>query len=439
MQRTSDTGGTTESTSPISQEAWRNPNLRLYFGGQVISMIGTWMQQMALSWLVYRLTNSMTMLGVVAFATQAPSLFMTPIAGMVADRVNKHRLVIATQIFAMIQAGILAAVVLTGHTAIWQLIVLGMFSGLINSFDMPGRQAFLVDMLEDRRQLPNAIATNSSIVTLTRLIGPSVAGIMIAKTGEGMCFLLNAVSYIAVIGALFFIRSHPSTFKKPDGQTFIEGLREGFAYAYGFKPIRALLLLMALVSLVGMPYSTLMPAFAKDVFHGNAATLGFLTAASGVGSLIGALLLSNRKGVLGLGRWIVVGCSCFGLGLVAFGLSHFFPFTLLALALAGGGGMVQIASCNTLIQTIVDEDKRGRVMAIYTMAFIGLAPFGSVVAGAVAEKIGASNTVMISGLLSMLLAMSFAIKLRDIRRQVRPIYIERGILEAETEMKTLNA
>ena len=432
------TQGVTQAARPVPQMAWKNPNLRLYFGGQIVSMIGTWMQQMALSWLIYRLTNSIAMLGIVAFATQAPSFFMTPIAGMVADRVNKHRMVIVTQIFAMIQAGLLAALVLTGHNEIWQLIVLGIFSGLINAFDMPGRQAFLVDMLDDRSQLPNAIATNSSIVTLTRLIGPSVAGILIAKAGEGVCFLINAVSYIAVIAALLFIRTHATTHKKPDGQTFLAGLQEGFTYAFGFKPIRALILLMALVSLVGMPFSTLMPAFAKDVFHGNAATLGFLTAASGVGSLAGAILLGSRKGVLGLGRWIVLACACFGVGLIGFGCCSYFPLTLLTLAVAGCGGMVQIASCNTLIQTIVDEDKRGRVMAIYTMAFIGLAPVGSVVAGAVAEKIGPSTTVVISGVLCIILAAVFATKLRDIRKEVRPIYVEQGIIEAESDMKTLN-
>jgi MFS family permease len=418
--------------------AWNNRNLRLYFGGQIISMIGTWMQQMALTWLVYRLTNSLTMLGLMAFATQAPAFFITPFAGIVTDRVQKHRLVVTTQCFAMLQAGILALLVLTGHPQIWQLMVLGAFSGVINAFDLPSRQTFLVEMLDDRSLLPNAIATNSSIVTITRLIGPTLAGVFIAKAGEGMCFAINALSYVAVIGALLFIRTNPPAREKTH-KSVTEELKEGFKYAFGFRPLRSLILLMALVSLVGMPFATLLPAFAKDVFHGDASTLGFLTAASGVGALVGALFLASRRGVLGLGRWLVIACAVFGIGLTCFGLSHSLYVAMFFLVFVGFGSMVQMASCNTLIQTIVEEDKRGRVMSIYTMAFVGLAPFGSLVAGGLASKIGASETVLISGILSILLAVGFASRLRLIRQDVRPIYVERGILTAERELKVMNS
>ena len=420
-----------------SPNAWNNPNLRLYFGGQIISMIGTWMQQMALSWLAYRLTNSLTILGLMAFVTQAPSFFLTPFAGIVTDRVQKSRLVIITQASAMVQAGVLAWITLTGHPQMWQLLVLGGFAGVINAFDLPSRQTFLVEMLDDKKLLPNAIATNSSIVTLTRLIGPTVAGIFIARAGEGMCFLINALSYIAVIGALLLIRTN-AVIRESSGKSVIAELKEGFSYAFGFRPLRALILLMALISLVGMPYTTLLPAFAKDVFHGDASTLGFLTGATGVGSLAGALLLASRKGVLGLGRWIVIACSTFGLGLFGFGFCHSLWPAMFFLLLTGFGGMVQMASCNTLIQTLVDEDKRGRVMSIYTMAFVGLAPFGSLMAGSLATKIGTSETVLISGILSLFLAAGFASRLRLIRQDARPVYIERGILSAERELKVMN-
>lgn len=429
---------TNASTSlPENTSVWQNSNLRLYFGGQVISMIGTWMQQMALSWLVFRLTNSLTMLGVVAFATQAPAFFLTPFAGIVTDRVQKHRLVLTTQCLAMVQAGLLAFVTLSGHAQIWQLILLGAFAGVVSAFDLPSRQTFLVEMLDDRKQMPRAIATNSSIVTLTRLIGPAVAGLFIAKVGEGMCFLANALSYVAVIAALCFIRTHAAV-RERNGHSVMEELQEGFSYVFNFRPIRSLILLLAGISLVGMPYATLLPAFAKDAFHGDASTLGFLTSAAGVGSLAGALFLSRRKAVLGLGRWIVISCFIFGLGLTAFGLSHSLHFSMFCLLFAGFGSMVQTASCNTLIQTIVDEDKRGRVMSIYTMAFVGLAPFGSLLSGAMASKIGTGETVLVSGILTMVLAAAFASKLRLIREDVRPLYIERGLLSAEGEMKVLN-
>jgi MFS family permease len=415
----------------------KNRNLRLYFGGQLISMIGTWMQQMALSWLVYRLTNSAYMLGVIGFATMAPSILLTPIAGMVADRTNRHRLVIITQILAMIQAGLLAAITLGGHPQIWQLLALGTFMGIISAFDLPTRQTFLIDMLDDKEEMGNAIAMGSSIMTVTRLIGPAMAGVCIAAVGEGICFLANSVSYVPVIVALCFVKAHqrqmpPSTLS-PFGQ-----IKEGFVYAFGFRPLRALILMMALISLFAMPFTVLMPAFAKDVFHGNASTLGILTTASGIGSLFGAIFLASRKGVLGLGKWIGISCAIFGVGLIIFGLSHSIILSSVMLAVVGFGSMVQMAASNTLVQTIVEEDKRGRVMSIFMMAFMGLAPFGSMAAGALANVIGVGNTVTISGVVCIVIAVIFRMRLQVIREDVRPIYVERGILSAESELKVLN-
>ncbi len=345
---------------------------------------------------------------------------------------------IITQSLALVQASLLAILAFSESPVIWHLIVLGAISGVINAFDLPTRQTFLVDMLESREELPNAIAVNSSITTLTRLIGPSIAGLFIAGAGEAMCFVANAVSYVPVIVALCFVKAKQKPVS-PNQPNALLQLQEGFKYAFSFTPIRVLLVLIAAASLFVMPYAVLMPAFAKDVFHGNATTLGILTAASGVGSLAGALYLSTRKGVLGLGRWIVISCAMFGLGLVGFGFSTSMWTALPLLALAGFGGMILLAASNTILQTVVDEDKRGRVMSIYTMCFMGLAPFGSMVAGAISAHIGLGTTVIASGVIAVLLAIGFASRLESVRKEARPVYIERGILTAEAEMKVLNS
>jgi len=423
---------------PAAPKALANPNLRLYFAGQIVSMIGTWMQQMALSWLIYRLTNSAYMLGVVAFASQAPTFLLTPFAGIVADRVNRKRLVIITQSFAMLQATLLAILAFSEKPLIWHLIALGAFSGLINAFDLPTRQTFLSDMLETRAELPNAIAVNSSIVTLTRLIGPPIAGFFISIAGEAMCFVVNAVSYVAVIVALFFVTANQKPFagERPKA---IAQLKEGFKYAFSFRPIRVLLAMVGLSSLSVMSYSVLMTAFAKDVFHGDATTLGILTAGVGAGSLVGAVYLATRTGVLGLGRWIILSSLASGLGLIGFGLTKSIWIALPLLALVGFGSMILMAACNTILQTLVDEDKRGRVMSIYTMCFMGLAPFGSMAAGYLSTVIGLGPTVIASGVIALLLAAGFAARLQKVREDARPIYIERGILMAEAELKVLNS
>jgi MFS family permease len=405
-------------------------NYRLFFGGQGISLIGTWMQQIAMGWLVYRLTDSALLLGVVGFTSRIPTFLLTSLAGVLADRWNRHRILVITQTLSMIQAMILAILVLTGTIAVWHIIFLSLFLGLINALDIPTRQSFVVDMIERREDLGNAIALNSSIVNGARLIGPSLAGILIATLGEGICFLLNGLSYIAVIAALLAMTIQPRK-KEEESSRIFKGLKEGFSYAFGFAPIRSILLLLGLVSLMGMPYTVLMPIFAEKILHGGPQAFGFLLGATGVGAIFGSVYLASRKNVLGLGRIIVISSNLFGIGLVAFSLSRFFWFSVFMMLLTGFGMIVQMASSNTVLQTIVEEDKRGRVMSFYTMAFMGMVPFGSLLAGVLANKIGAPNTVMIGGVACILGSVIFAKKLSSLRRIARPIYVKRGLIPEE--------
>jgi MFS family permease len=406
--------------------ALRHRNYRLFFGGQGISLIGTWMQRIAMWWLVYRLTNSPFLLGVVGFTGQIPIFLLTPFAGVLADRMNRQRVLVVTQTLAMIQAFILALFVLTGTIAVWHIIFLSIFLGLIDAFDMPVRQSFMVEIVQTK-DLGNAIALNSSIVNSAQLLGPSIAGLLIASMGEGMCFLLNGISYLFVIVSLLAMKI---TSKKMETQNthVLQGIREGFSYAFGFTPIRSVLLLLALVSLIGMPYRVLMPVFARDILHGGPHTLGFLMGSSGVGALVGSIYLASRKSVLGLEKWIALATSVFGIGLIAFSLSRVFWLSLFLILLTSFGMMVQFASSNTVLQTIVDEDKRGRVMSFYAMAIRGMAPFGSLLAGGLASKIGAPNTLMIGGVSCILGALVFARKLPLLREMVRPIYVRMGIV-----------
>jgi MFS family permease len=402
-------------------------NYRLFFGGQGISLIGTWMQQIAMNWLVYRLTQSALLLGVVGFASRIPTFLLASLAGVLADRWNRHRVLVLTQTLSMIQAMILAILVLTETIAVWQIISLSLALGLINALDIPTRQSFVVDMIERKEDLGNAIALNSSIVNGARLIGPSVAGMLIATLGEGMCFLLNGLSFIAVIVALLAMKIKSNSKEEQRPQVF-NGLKEGFSYAFGFAPIRSVLLLLALVSLMGMPYTVLMPIFAEKVLHGGPQALGFLLGATGVGAIAGSIYLASRKSVLGLGRIIVISSTVFGIGLIAFSLSRLFWLSLLMMLLVGFGMMVQMASSNTVLQTIVEEDKRGRVMSFYAMAFMGMVPFGSLMAGSLANVIGAPNTVMVGGIACIFGSVLFAKKLATLREMARPIYIAKGIL-----------
>jgi MFS family permease len=403
-------------------------NYKLFFSGQSVSLIGTWMTRIATSWLVYRLTGSPLLLGVVGFAGQIPSFLLAPFAGVLVDRWNRHRLLVVTQVLAMLQSLALAVLALSGVISIRHVIWLSVLQGLINAFDMPARQAFVVEMVERREDLPNAIALNSSMVNAARLVGPSLGGVIIAAVGEGWCFMIDAVSYVAVIASLLAMRVAPRALRQAKQANMLRQLREGWGYAYRFAPIRNLLLLLALVSLVGMPYTVLMPVFAEEVLRGGPHTLGLLMAASGVGALAGAMFLAARKSVLGLGKFIPLTAAAFGAGLIAFSFSRVMWLSLLLMVVTGLGFMVQMAASNTVLQTIVDEDKRGRVMSFYTMAFMGTAPFGSLLAGTVAERIGAPLTLLFGGLGCIAGALWFARSLPALRRDVRPIYVRIGIL-----------
>jgi MFS family permease len=402
-------------------------NYRLFFGGQLISLIGTWMQQVALIWLVYRMTNSPFLLGVVGFSGQMPSFVLSPVAGVLADRLNRHRILVLTQTLSLVQASILAALTLSGSLAVWHVIVLSLFLGIINAFDIPTRQAFLLEMIEKREDLSNAIALNSSMFNAARLLGPSIAGIVIAALGEGLCFLLNAVSYLAVIGALLAMKLTPRQPEK-NPESVLSAVADGFRYVFRFAPIRSILLLLALVSIMGMPFTVLMPIFARDILHGGPHTLGFLMGSIGVGALTGALILASRKNAVGLTRWIPAASGLFGAGLVAFSLSSTAWLSIGLLFFVGLGMMVQMASSNTILQTIADDDKRGRVMSFYTVSFMGMAPFGSLLAGSLAGTIGAPQTLLISGIACILGAAVFTANLPVLRKQIRPIYVKLGLV-----------
>lgn len=412
--------------------ALRHRNYRLFFTGQSLSLIGTWMTRVACSWLLWRLTHSVEMLGLLGFAGQVPTFLFAPVAGVLADRLNRHRLLVGTQILAMLQSLALAALVLSGTVQVWEVLALQLFQGLINAFDMPTRQSLMIALIDDRNDLPNALALNSSMVNGARLIGPSVAGLIIAWVGEGWCFLIDGLSYLAVIGSLFAMRivlpARTGTHKR-----MLHDLQDGFRYAFGFAPIRAILLLLALLGLAGIPYRVLMPVIASQTLQGGAHTLGFLMGAMGGGALIGALYLASRTTVLGLGKLLPLAAALFGAGLVGLGLSRWFTLSLLIMVVTGIGFMVHLAASNTLIQTLVREDMRGRVMALYATAFMGMATFGSLLAGGVARFIGAPATLMGGGLLCILGAAIFRYRLTALREQVRPLYIEKGILPAVGE------
>ncbi len=402
-------------------------NYKLYFFGQGVSLIGSWMQSTALSWLVYRLTGSALLLGTVAFMTQIPSLLLCPIGGVVADRFDRRKVLMVTQATAMMQAFTLSLLVLTKTIAVWHILTLGVVNGLVFAFDSPARQSFIVDMTEDRDIIGNAIALNSTIFNSARIVGPSVAGILIAIVGEGMCFFLNGVSYLAVLGSLVLMQITPRD-RDGYGAPILQGFVDGFKYVAGSPPIRSVLLLLALISLMAMPYSVLMPIFAKNILGGDSHTYGGLLAASGVGALTGAIYLASRRSVVGLTRWIAIAATIFGFGLIAFALSKVIWLSSVLLAVAAFGMVVQMASSNTVIQTITEEDKRGRVMAFYTMAFMGTAPFGSILSGVLANSIGPVATVIIGGTSSILAAAAFASRLPKIESYAKPIFEQMGLI-----------
>jgi len=412
--------------------ALRHRNFRLFFGGQSISLIGTWMTRIATAWLVYRLTKSALLLGTVSFAGQIPTFLLAPFAGVWVDRLDRRQVLVWTQVLSMVQSLLLAALTFSGRISITWLLALSVMQGAINAFDMPGRQAFMVQMVGDRADLSNAIAINSSMVNMARLVGPSLAGIVIAASNEAWCFLIDGISYIAVVASLLAMHIDVPAVRRKATSTFHE-LKEGWSYVAGFHAIRTILLLFAIVSLMGMPFVVLMPIFAAKVLHGGPHTLGFLMGAMGVGALISALSLAARKSVRGLIRMIPIAAAVFGLGLIGFGLSHSFWLSMVTVAIAGAGMMQGMAASNTIIQTLVSEEKRGRVMSYYTMAFVGMAPFGSLLAGSLASAIGAPWTVMINGVVVVLGSGWFFAQLPALRRTVRPIYQEMGIIPRPAE------
>jgi MFS family permease len=407
--------------------ALRHRNFLLFFCGQTVSLIGTWMTRLATSWLVYRLTGSSFLLGVITFAGQIPTFFLGPIAGVWADRWERRRVLLVTQFLAALQSLLLGALTLSEHITIPEVVALSFFQGLINAFDMPARQSFLVQMVEGRTDLSNAIALNSTMVNGARLIGPAIAGIIIAAVGEGYCFLIDGLSYFAVIASLLAMNIPPQAVKESTIGMFAQ-LKEGWTYVSSFAPIRDVLLLFTVISFIGVPYTVLMPVFATKILHGGPHTLGFLMGSAGVGSIISALSLAARKSVRGLYRLLPTVAALFGAGLICFSFSKSYPLSFALMAVTGFGMMQFTAATNTVIQTVVDDDKRGRVMSYYMMAYMGGSPFGSLLAGSLAPVIGAPGTVLLCGIGCIIGALWFWSRLPKLRPLIRPIYEQLGII-----------
>ncbi len=407
--------------------ALRHRNYRMFFIGQGFSLIGTWMQSVAVIWLVFRLTNSAFMLGLVGFSGQIAAFFMSPFAGVLSDRLNRKRILVIVQILAMLQALSLALITVSGYAGVHVIIALSFLLGVINGFDMPIRQAFVVEMINDKSDLGNAIALNSTLFNASRLIGPSVAGALIAFAGEGVCFLINSISYLPIIYALSSMKiKENKTARGP--VSILSELKDGFNYAYHFLPIRSLLAHITLVSMVGMSFPVLLPVFATQVLGGGSHTFGFLVSATGVGAIAGTIFLASRKSVLGLDKIIFISIFIFSAGLTGFSFSAAAWVSFSLLVVAGFGMIVNIAACNTIMQTVVDENMRGRVMSFYTMSFMGAAPLGSILAGSVSSSIGAPHTVLIGGFIIAVGGILYARKLPELRKIIKPIYRKLGII-----------
>ncbi len=430
VQTTPETARTSSGAQPPAVlRALRHRNFQLFFGGQLISLTGTWMQMVAQSWLVYRLTGSALLLGTVGFAGQIPVFLLAAAGGTVADRHNRHRVVIAAQASAMLLALVLAGLTLTGRVQVWQIVLLAALLGVVNAFDIPARQAFLVEMV-GKEDLMNAIALNSSMFNGARVVGPAVAGLLVASIGEGWCFFANGISYLAVIAGLLLMKLAPQRVADRSASP-LDHIAEGFRFAWHTEPIRALLLLIGLVSVVGMPYTVLMPIFADQILHGGPRGLGLLMGATGVGALAGALVLAARAGLTGLGRWVVLSSAGFGASLILFSFSRWFWLSFVLLLPAGFAMMLEMAVSNTLIQAMVPDHLRGRVMAVYSMMFMGMAPMGALGAGVVAQKLGAPWTVAIGGAVCLVGAGIFARRLPGLRTQARQLIIAQGMAGGE--------
>lgn len=402
--------------------AFRHRNYQLFIAGQLVSLTGTWMQQVAQAWLVYRLTHSAVLLGAVSFFAQVPVFLLAPVGGALADRMDRHRIIIWTQASSMAIAFVMAAVTLSGVVQVWHLFVLSALLGAVNAFDIPARQAFMVVMV-GRDDLMNAIALNSSMVNGARIVGPAIAGVVVAAVGEGWCFLLNAISYVAVLAGLVKMKvTHALPRAAPD-RSAVADIIEGFQFVGRTAPVRTLLVLLGVVSFMAMPYAVLMPLFADQILHGGAAALGLLTGASGVGALAGALSLAFRRDVRGLGRWVANSSLAFGVALLLFAYSRNFWLSVAVLIPVGAAMMVQMAASNTLIQAMVPDALRGRVMAVYSMMFMGMAPFGALFAGSVAERFGAPQAVAIGGASCLVAAIAFRVRLPAIRGEARQLIV----------------
>jgi MFS family permease len=408
--------------------ALRSRNYRLFFAGQIVSLCGTWMTTIATGWLVYRLTGSALMLGVVTCAGQIPVFALAPLSGILVDRLDKRKALVVTQVLSMLQSFALAGMTLGSHATITGLIVLNLINGVITALDIPLRQSFVIEMIDDKRDLGNAIALNSSIFNAARLIGPSIGALVIVWVGEGWCFFIDGCSFLAVIASFLAMKVSSSAIRHSSKTSFLSELLEGWETVSKPGPIRRIIGLLALVSLLGAPYSTLAPVFAGGILKGGAHTLGLLMSSAGAGAFVGALWLAGRRSVLGLGMVIPCATAAFGMGLMGFAISRILWLSMMFLFLGGCGLMIQVAASNTILQTIVDDDKRGRVMSFYMMAFMGTAPFGSLLAGLLSERLGAPLTLALGGICCILGAAWFFMGLEELRKSIRPIYRRIGIL-----------
>jgi MFS family permease len=413
----------------IALRSLKHRNFRLFYGGQAISLVGTWMQNVAQSWLVYEMTKSSFLLGLVGFTGQIPVFLLAPLGGTVADRWKRHHIIVATQSIMMVLAFILAGLTLGRVVEVWHIMMLAALLGATNAFDIPARQAFVVEMV-GKAEMTNAIALNSSLFNGARIVGPAIAGVLVGVLGEGWCFFINAVSYIAVIAGLLMMHM-PGRPSLPQPESAIAHIVEGFRYVARTRPIRVLLLQLGIVSLVGMPYAVLMPVFAAHILHSGALGLGTLMGATGVGALAGAFSLAMRQGVRGLGRWIAISTASFGVSLAVFALSRWFWLSALALVPVGFAFMVQMAASNTLIQSMVPDELRGRVMSVYSMMFMGMAPLGALSAGALASHLGAPVTVMLGGLVSVGSGLFFWLNLPGLRPMVRELILAQQVAGGE--------
>ncbi len=397
--------------------ALRHRNFRLYFSGQMVSYIGTWMQQVAMGWLAYKLTSSVLLLGLIGFASQIPILIFSPLGGLLSDRFNRHRLIIVTQSLSMVQALILAALTLSGLIQVWHLVVMAVLLGIINAVDVPVRQSFVSLLVKNKEDLANGILLNSFAMNSARFLGPALAGILMSVSSEGMCFLVNGLSYIVVVFALSKIRTSHQPPKH--NQSFLHGIKDGFSYAAQSRPIRSLLGLVATVSFMLTPYIVLMPFYAKEVFHGNAQTLSMLMGSSGLGALIGAIFLVSRKSVVPLGKLVTKAPYLAACAVMGFAFNQVLWISMPLLTVAGFGVLLTAASSNTIIQTLVHDHYRGRIMSFFSMAFLGMAPLGSLVAGSLGHAIGVPATLFAGGLLTLLIASMLTRQLGDLPEQIQ--------------------